>query len=207
MARLLIGFVGPKGAGKSTCCDLISEIADEMRESALVPVRPVTKIAFAAPLKRMAIEFGLREINVYGSSADKEAPLDILAGKSARYFMQRLGTEFGRDCLDERVWERVWAQSVDTCPSPVITCDDVRFSNESTAIRFKGGTIIRVMRAKGDLKAEPEHPSEAFAHLHADQTIINPYTSTRIELKRKLKRLLSKQIKAALVEKPVLEDA
>jgi hypothetical protein len=67
---------------------------------------------------------------------------------TARQLMQRIGTELGRNHLHENVWADVTrdraAQLLRNGHSVVI--DDLRYLNELEAVRWAGGTAVRVMR-------------------------------------------------------------
>src|SRR6478735_1400082 len=129
--RTVIGFCGPIGCGKSAA------------DRHLVNSYRFVKKPFAGPLKDMAAAVGLNDEQLNGSL--KETPCDLLGGKTPRYFMQRLGTEFGRKEMDDNFWVRLWQMNL-----PVgrdIVCDDVRFPNEVKAIHDAGGVVVQLERS------------------------------------------------------------
>lgn len=125
----LIGFCGPAGAGKSAAA------------GRLVRHHGFTRVRFAGPLKRMMWALGLDGRHTDG--ALKEIPCDLLGGRTPRFAMQTLGTEWGRDIIAQDVWLRAWASAVRVAGEPVVV-DDVRFANEAAAVRQAGGRLIRI---------------------------------------------------------------
>ena len=159
---LIIGLCGPEGAGKSTVAKLLAR----KRNASIIP--------FAAPLKAMAAALGIPGRNIYGTDKDKAKPLALLGGKSARWALQTLGTQWGRMCMDADLWVRAWASRVDSEPSAdCIVADDVRFNNETAEIHRRGGFMICVVRSMDDFDRVPQHQSEDFAALKIDGIIIN----------------------------------
>jgi len=130
-ALIVIGFCGLAGAGKSTAA------------ACLVRRRGYIRLPFAAPLKAMALAFGLCPQDMEGVA--KETPHAALCGRAPRQFLQALGTDFGRRLIGEDVWVGAWEREVARRRSlahwggrraPLgIVADDVRFANEAAAIR------------------------------------------------------------------------
>jgi hypothetical protein len=154
MSRQIIGFCGRMGAGKSTA------------SRHLVRVHDFQPIRFAGPLKDMLLALGLTRRQVDGP--DKEAPSDLLCGRTPRHAMQTLGLEWGRNLIAPDLWERLWAHRVRACSGNVVA-DDVRFANEIDAIHALGGVVIKVERSG---LAPSAHPSETVP-LEADYTVRN----------------------------------
>lgn len=130
MSRTVIGFCGPIGCGKSAAT------------RHLVNSYRFVKKPFAGPLKDMAAAIGLNDDQLNGDQ--KEVPSKLLGGKTPRYFMQRLGTEFGRKEMDDDFWVRLWQMNL-----PInrdIVTDDVRFPNEVKAIHGIGGIVVQLQR-------------------------------------------------------------
>ncbi|HLL28610.1 MAG TPA: deoxynucleotide monophosphate kinase [Xanthobacteraceae bacterium] len=128
----IIAFSGLARSGKSTALNI------------LVNKYGFTPIPLAAPLKRMLIALGLTEAQVYGDQ--KETPCELLCGKTPRWAMQTLGTEWGRDIIAPDLWTRAWESAAAKAGGFGVTCDDVRFPNEVAMIRKNGGIIIRIER-------------------------------------------------------------
>jgi len=116
--------------------------------------------SFGAPLRTFIAE-ELLGIGLAEFDAVKEIPQAKLGGKTPRFAMQTLGTEWGR----EMVWTNLW---VEKCMAKVlkelaagqrVVLSDVRLDNEALAILNAGGRIIRVHRP-GVTIAGSAHSSE-----------------------------------------------
>lgn len=163
---MIIGLCGPEGAGKST-------VAKLLRSMYGCDIKPL-----AGPLKRMLLAMGVPKRNLYGSTADKAEPLDILRGKSAREAMQLLGTEWGRQMISNDLWLNAWRSSLGE--EPHVIADDVRFSGEAQAIHDLGGVLICIVRSMDDFNRIPRHASEAFGSLQYDALVINDGTKKQL---------------------------
>lgn len=75
----------------------------------------------------------------------KETPLDILDGKTPRYAMQTLGTEW-RDFICETLWVNIAVMKIKSLLDQGIdvVVDDMRFPHEMRAIKDLNGTIVKV---------------------------------------------------------------
>ena len=101
---------------------------------------------------------------------------------SPREFLQKLGTEFGREQLGENIWVDMLISSLDKEKSYIIP--DVRFDNEAEAIRKAGGKVIKVIRPSlEEGPVEDNHSSEAgvYKGLISDTLIADSLS----EMKRK----------------------
>lgn len=135
---------------------------------------------FAGALKDMLRAYlrycGANEIVIEQLIEDyraKETPHELFAGRSPRYVMQTLGTEWGRDLVASDLWVNACLQHCAGFSKSVIT--DVRFPNEVEAVKQAGGVVVRIVRGitHGDT-----HPSENFIdtldvdyEIHNDGTI------------------------------------
>ena len=145
MARL-IGVTGKARAGKDTIGLYLSVEHRFRRES------------FAAPLKHgIQIMFGLGDEHVNGEFKEDVIPW---LGRSPRYLMQTLGTEWGREIVDQDVWLKIAQQKWIACQEADVdmVVTDVRFENEAAWIREEGD-LIHVMRRK--TQQVEAHSSEA----------------------------------------------
>ena len=161
---MLIAMTGGKGSGKDTFAQVL------VREFDFVHTR------FADPLKNM-LRTLFRDAGVdpedYIEGPFKEAPCDILCGKTPRHAMQTLGTEW-RDMIDRKLWLKLWQARVELYLQqglPVVVTD-CRFIHEAAAVRALGGRIFRVdrpMRRNDDV-----HVSETEMDLiEPDEIILN----------------------------------
>jgi hypothetical protein len=141
--KMIIGFTGAIGAGKTTAA---------LR---LVESHGFTRVRFAGPLKAMLRGFGLTDEQIDGN--EKEKPCAVLGGCTPRYAMQTLGTEWGRELIHPDLWVNAWAR--EAVKYSHIVVDDVRHQNEIDAIKQVGGIILRVFRP-GAASRAGEHSSE-----------------------------------------------
>ena len=126
----VIGLCGLIGVGKTT-------VAEH-----LVKHHGYARVRFAGPLKDMARVL-LSERQIDGDL--KEAPSAIIGGKTPRQFMQLLGTEFGRQMIDEDLWINAWKSRAFSLER--VVADDVRYPNEVEALKSAGGFLIHIARA------------------------------------------------------------
>ena len=152
----IIGLCGSAGAGKTTVAKIL------MDDYSFVRTR------FAEPMKAMIralLTFAGFEPNDIEQMVDgnlKEKAFPELNFKSPRFAMQTLGTEWGREYLGTDIWVDLTMRNVrelihDVHASVVI--DDVRFPNESKAIKKAGGKVLRVMRDHDPIPGA-DHKSE-----------------------------------------------
>lgn len=130
----VVGFTGLIGSGKTLAADWLCSTAD------------FKKLKMADPLKTMLRSVGLDYNHIEGSL--KEKPCELLCGKTPRYAMQTLGTEWGRHTIGEDVWVNMWAhqaQELLNLNIGVVT-DDIRYENEARIIREMDGFVIRIVR-------------------------------------------------------------
>lgn len=88
----------------------------------------------------------------------KEVPCDHLCGKTPRYAMQTLGTEWGRVLIGDDLWTDAWHSKVAKVDGAVVT-DDCRFPNEAHALKFKGGELVK-LKPLVNRRDTSEHVSE-----------------------------------------------
>lgn len=150
--RRLIAFTGLAGSGKSTAAlHLVKRHGWQRRR-------------FAGPLKAMMAALGLSEQEIEGHL--KETPCPLLCGRTPRYAMQTIGTEWGRDTIGEDLWIHAFRAALPASGNIVV--DDCRFANEAAAVRAAGGHIVRIVR--------PGAGAGAAGHSSEGQEL--PWTST-----------------------------
>jgi hypothetical protein len=164
---MIIGLCGPEGAGKSFAAKLLyAQFAKA--DAPHVYIHP-----FAAPLKRMLEALGVDPCHLYGTPAQKAEALMLFGGRSAREAMQTLGTEWGRNCVDQDIWVRAWQYGAPKGFKHLIA-DDLRFQNEARSIKLRSdGFIIKIIRSERDLDRKPRHASEDFNAIPHDVLIVN----------------------------------
>lgn len=155
----IIGLLGPAGSGKST-------IAEH-----LVGKYGAVRRAFATPLKQIVQRaFDLTDDQLYGSQEEKER-IDPRYNVSARWLMQRIGTEGFRSVLGRDFWWSYCLKQIFDEGHDVVVIDDVRFPNEAAGLlqfnkdRDPRFLPIRVWRIESPVEpgvvADPNHESEA----------------------------------------------
>lgn len=173
--RTLIAFTGLAGSGKSTAATFL------VREYGF------TRIRFAGPLKDMMRALGLNEREIEGDL--KEKPCELLGGKTPRYAMQTVGTEWGRDLIAPDLWIRAFNAALAKVPAGVpVVVDDCRFPNEAEAIRAAGGVLVRIERA-GAGSGAAGHSSETH-QLPTIATITNDADSPAVFCHRDVANLI-----------------
>ena len=138
----LIGLTGLKQSGKSTAARYLRDHYGFHHAD------------FAGPIRSLVA-------NVIGTTVEamepiKEQPHPALGGRTPRYAMQSLGTEWGRQMIHPDVWIMAMALRIRTTPRLVIA--DVRFDNEAQLIVDHGGHIIEITRST---TTRDNHASEA----------------------------------------------
>lgn len=174
----VIGIGGAAGAGKSTVASRLVE-------------HGYFAIDFAGPLKTMLRQLGLTNEQLYG--AEKELPTSLLGGKTPRWAMQSLGTEWGRKMIFGDLWVETWKRNLAAASQwwPArqgYVAADLRFQNEVDAIHALGGQVWRVIRPATALAPGAAHESEAMDYTGVDVVITN--YGTLEDLWRKVDELL-----------------
>jgi len=175
MSKKILGVTGYKQSGKDTFARV------------LIEERGYVNIKFADALKDM-IRSVIRiqgvsedEIEDMVEGGEKENYSKYLGGKSPRYAMQTLGTEWGRDIIGEDFWVNVTKNRILSTKGNVIITD-MRFHNECDLIKELGGTTVRINR-DGISDDEDTHPSEKnIPSLDVDREIVNNSSIYNLEL-------------------------
>lgn len=166
--RRIVALNGRAGSGKS-------EVAQY-----LVRRHGYTLLKFAEPLKAMIATYyrlvhGANEeaIEAVIEGHLKEEPTAMLEGKTTRWAMQTLGTEWGRKCIGESFWVNSWAHRVERTEGDIVV-DDLRFNNEAEKVLNLGGTVYHVSRPMVGMAASGLHSSEDGISVNLiDHTISN----------------------------------
>ncbi len=124
MSRIttVIALCGPAGAGKTTVANYLVERYGAER------------YGFATPLKDMvgrALTFSYEQL--YGTQEQKEA-VDPRYLHSARWFLQRIGTEGCRDTFGEDFWPNMCLDAIWRQNPGLAVIEDLRFANEAQCV-------------------------------------------------------------------------
>jgi ABC-type dipeptide/oligopeptide/nickel transport system ATPase subunit len=150
----LVGLVGAAGCGKSTVADILTAYG-------------YSRLKFSQPLKDMLKSLGLTNEHTEGKL--KEVPCDLLSGRTPRYAMQTLGTEWARDIMAKDFWLNIWRDKVLSMGK--VVAEDCRFKNESELIKSLGGELWVIKRPGYELSG---HSSETeMGGIKGDYTIHN----------------------------------
>jgi hypothetical protein len=206
---MLLGISGLAGSGKDTVANMLIE------ESGF------TKVSLADPLKRIARDvYAFTDEQLWGPSEfrngpDKRYPREDGSYLSPREALQKLGTEWGRECY-RNTWVDLCIRTAQTLLEPASIWDynqkdglhsrgfevgikgvavpDVRFRNELAAIHGAGGKVIRVSRPGAGLGGlGGMHPSETEQASISDQEFdfVVQNTGTLEDLRIEVRRCLS----------------
>lgn len=174
----LVAFCGYMGSGKTYAADY------------LIQKYGYTRVKFAGPLKDMLRTMGLTDDHIEGDLKDK--PCDLLEGRTPRWAMQSLGTEWGRDCISPNLWGNLWEREVQDLlkkGNPVVV-DDCRFDNEVERVKRLKGLVCLLTNPTSEIVGQ--HPSEALPQ-NPDITMVNQRNE---HLKTMLDTLMGKKIVA-----------
>jgi hypothetical protein len=144
---------------------------------------------FADALKEMSVNlFDLEPRQVYGSDDDKNTMTPY--GKTARQFLQYLGTDIMRKIKDT-IWVDWTIKVINQEQSSLALIPDVRFPNEVDAIKKAGGIVIRLTRDVYNDKHECEKSldKDIFDWDKFDEIIENKSSSLE-DLQSKIKTLM-----------------
>lgn len=148
----LIGMTGYAGSGKDTAAEAMQSDGWEVMGFA-DPMYKMSMVLDPLLFRYLVFPFRLsRVVRRRGWTAAKRIP-------AVRRWLQRLGTEAGRDVLGEKVWVEAMEKRWQPGGKYIVT--NVRFENEAEAIRRFGGKIIEVMR-----------PGVGPANLHQSESVV-----------------------------------
>jgi hypothetical protein len=164
---MIIGICGLKSSGKSTLAGLLCD------------KKGFVRLAFAEPIRDMLHAFLLYQGASYvtidrilhGDLKEEASP--YFNGKTYRHVIQTLGTEWGRQMIDENLWVSAWLKKADQYFH--VVCDDVRFETEAKAIKERKGIIIRLDR-KGTNVGDQHRSETEIQSIQHNYTIVNDRT-------------------------------
>lgn len=154
--------------GKSTAARILTSIDNRF-----------VVLKFAGALKSMLLSLFLsagytqKQALEYIEGDKKDEPLSLFGYESTRYLMQTLGTEWGRNTIDERLWVNIAEARMEKLlkGGKQVVIDDLRFPNEFTMLKKHGAVIWKIDR---DVPRNTEHCSEgACDKFGFDDLIVN----------------------------------
>lgn len=149
--KTAIILCGTAGVGKDTAGNILATITGGIR------------IAYADPLKDAVTALvGIPREILYGTQHDKETYLAY--GKSARHWLQWIGTEVARRQIHPDLWVHRFAERVMAQSASVVICSDGRFKNEVETLREQlvGRARVLAVRVKNPrVPVNLEHQSES----------------------------------------------
>lgn len=134
----LIGLYSPAPqSGKSLAANVLARTSHRM-------------MSFAEPIKRMGLEFFVslgyekdEAVALVWAHKEKIVP-EINA--TPRHVLQTLGTQWGRDCINQNIWLDCMKYRIEKEQSYGVVIDDVRFLNEAEMIKDMGGEMWKIIR-------------------------------------------------------------
>lgn len=152
----IVALVGHAGSGKDTVGGMFPDRWGH--------------IAFADPLKEFCRRvFKFSEGQLYGSSEERNRPDPRWRRPNgefltARFALQTLGTEWGRNC-DPDIWAKAAieeaAETIRERLAAGVVITDCRFINEARTVRDAGGDVWQILRPGAELGGEAgQHRSE-----------------------------------------------
>jgi hypothetical protein len=136
---------------------------------------------FAGPLKGMLAEL-FRSLGINAQRALegdlKETPLAALGGKTPRFALQSLGTEWGRNMVDEDLWVRIAMKQIElsTALNFNVVVDDMRLPNEYAALAALPNSILVKIVRPGETPYAAHGSEGLLENFTFDYTIINNKT-------------------------------
>lgn len=175
---MLVGLTGYARSGKDAAAAGLTAIGWK-RVSFAEPIRQMLLILNPMLPSSLTLQTVVRE---QGWDGAKRSP-------EVRRLLQVMGAEIGREMIDEDLWtnlaKKAWDDYHKFGYDVVVT--DVRFKNESDAIKFNGGKIIRIHR-DGVIPAQNHVSDTSVDLITPDFEIVN--NGTVEDLQNTLKTVL-----------------
>lgn len=142
----LIGLTGLARSGKDTAANYITSLPHNYQTYAMAkPIKDACKIMF-----------NWTDEHVYGDLKEVVCPI---FGITPREAMQKLGTEYGRNMINNDIWTIRAELVIKANKRLVIT--DIRFDNEAEMIKRNGGIVVKIDRKNlPRIKGVENHDSE-----------------------------------------------
>lgn len=154
----IIGICGPARAGKDTVARVLTHMG-YVKDSFAAPIR-----SFVASICGLTLD-QLEQV--------KDFPSDALDGKTPRYAMQTLGTEWGRTLLAQDIWINFLLRR---STGQRLVVPDIRFENEAAAIVAHGGIIFKVERPGVEIPESTHSSEQGIPDKYIAHTFVNDKT-------------------------------
>jgi hypothetical protein len=142
---MYIGIIGHMGHGKT------SRVGHYLENHGFKRFHPAETLR--SMLRVFLIDLGIHstEVTRYLEGDLKRSPIPGLPGITGTNLQQTLGTEWGRNCVHQGIWNDILAFRLDTVkrrsPGTLRAFNDsIRFPNEAEHALSIGGILIRVTR-------------------------------------------------------------
>lgn len=182
----VVAFTGKRFSGKSTASEVLLQ-------------EGFVDVKFADPLKNMLRAFyktcGVSDEDIERRLEGdlKEVPCEWLKGKTPRYAMQTLGTEW-RNMIDTNLWSDILVRRIKSGDvGDKIVVSDYRFPHEGEALREVSAKICRISRKSADDNADS-------AAKHASETLLDGLSVDGVIYNNDTKEALYARVKEFIKE-------
>jgi hypothetical protein len=176
---VIIGIGGGIDAGKTTVSEYLQDKYGFVEEN------------FSDPIKDMLSAMGLDEYDLEGPG--KEEPNhNVLGGKTPRFAMRTLGTEWGRGFIHSALWTNHWLARMQKAMASGFSVVEAgtRFPDEAEVLQRYQGTLWYIEKLEAE-KNNKDHISELHnVRQYADHIIVN--NGTLADLYRSVDAVLLK---------------
>jgi predicted kinase len=149
--KIIVGLAGLKGSGKDTAAKALVEDG-------------FVNLKFADGIKNMlralfyTAGVSNEETEKWIEGEYKETKSSVLRGKTPRFAMQQLGTEWGRQVIGDDLWTATLERAMrDTGKNVVVT--DLRFPNERAVLSSYNAKLFKIERG---ISPTDVHESERY---------------------------------------------
>jgi hypothetical protein len=197
--KTVVLFVGNAGHGKDLAASILCELVGG------------EKMAYADPLKDVVhLMLGIPKEILYGTQEQKENYK--VYGKSARHWLQFVGTDLGRNQVNRDLWVHRFVERVLTSKARLICNSDTRFHNEIVTFRERlllesvAGTVrvlaIRIINPRVAVNLMHQSESELYHLPHSLFDVILMNDGSIDDLRGRLRLFADEYLGSALPVNP-----
>lgn len=139
---MIIGFCGIAGSGKGTLSDMFVEHFEFTKMSFADPLKDATAIMFG--WDRKLLEGDTKESREFREEIDEFWTNKLPFPVRPRKILQMMGDEVGRQIFSSNFWVDCLERKLKDNTSNIVVAD-VRYPNEISMIKRKGGVVVRVI--------------------------------------------------------------